>query len=120
MVEILTELNGTNDVELTESVPHQRIPANMSFDIYDLELFNPPRFRQGEANLEVYYFINKFISIFVKLSKGYVQSSLSRAFVEFIVDKLNLTILLKRFDERIRTSELFWATINFDKNLKVL
>lgn len=52
------------------------------------------------------------------IAKGSTSPSLSRAFVEFIVDKLNLTSLLDRLDRmRYGGDEMFFSSLHSEDAL---
>lgn len=54
----------------------------------------------------------------LKIAKGSTAGSLSRAFVEFIVDELNLTTILKRFSKvHYGLDEMVIPSLNSDDGL---
>ncbi|VDK55351.1 unnamed protein product, partial [Anisakis simplex] len=110
MIMILKALNGSNNIELVP--PFQsRIPKFDDWSFRALSLFRGPgrellqnsrsssraiRKHSRHANdlSESKENDNRTLNI----GKGSTGAALSRSFVEFVVDKLNLTTLLQRFD----------------------
>uniref|UniRef100_A0A0M3K141 RNA-dependent RNA polymerase n=1 Tax=Anisakis simplex TaxID=6269 RepID=A0A0M3K141_ANISI len=82
MIMILKALNGSNNVDLLPSFKH-RTPQFNDWSFRALGLFKDSKKNDNRT---------------LNIGKGSTAAALSRPFVEFIVDKLNLTTLLQRFD----------------------
>ncbi|KAI6175041.1 hypothetical protein M3Y97_00988000 [Aphelenchoides bicaudatus] len=88
MVRILKWLNGSNDVEIT-SIPGGRVDTSLDWSFNALNLFqnktrNDMKFNGYEPTLV--------------FSKGYVESTLSRKMIDFMLNDLNLTELMRRIE----------------------
>ncbi|VDN08261.1 unnamed protein product [Thelazia callipaeda] len=102
MVEILTALNGSNDINV--GYPNvDRVPSDAPWTFRTLQLFND-NIENDERIL--------------RLAKGSTSISLSYAFVQFIVDKLNLTILLDKLDSlRYGGDEMLFPSLHSEDSL---
>ncbi|VDK17636.1 unnamed protein product [Anisakis simplex] len=99
MAAILRALNGSNDVSVSKPFSH-RIPRYKDWSYEALHLFKDSNQNDNRT---------------LRIAKGSTAATLSRPFVEFIIDKLNLTILLKRFDSiRYGGDEMLMASLNSD------
>uniref|UniRef100_A0A183E8C1 Core-2/I-Branching enzyme n=1 Tax=Gongylonema pulchrum TaxID=637853 RepID=A0A183E8C1_9BILA len=83
MVQILQALNGSNDINV--GYPNaDRMPKDAPWTFRSLRLF-----RDVKENDERV----------LRIAKGSTSASLSEAFVKFVLDKLDLTVLLDKLDE---------------------
>uniref|UniRef100_A0A914ZZ31 Uncharacterized protein n=1 Tax=Parascaris univalens TaxID=6257 RepID=A0A914ZZ31_PARUN len=101
LVRILSVFNGSNDVEM--KVP--RASMNISWKFGSLNIFRDKR-RNDDRRLY--------------LVKGGVQSIFSRAYVEYILNTLNVSIFLNNLDNiKFGGDEMFFATLNMQDELGV-
>ncbi|KAM3727599.1 Beta-1,3-galactosyl-O-glycosyl-glycoprotein beta-1,6-N-acetylglucosaminyltransferase [Dirofilaria immitis] len=102
MVQILNALNGSNDINI--GYPNaDRIPNDAPWTFRELNLFIDNKQNDGRK---------------LRIAKGSTSSSLSYAFVEFIIDKLNLTILLDKFDRlSYGVDEMIFSSLNSEDAL---
>uniref|UniRef100_A0A915PI20 Core-2/I-Branching enzyme n=1 Tax=Setaria digitata TaxID=48799 RepID=A0A915PI20_9BILA len=82
MVQILNALNGSNDINVGRP-NSDRVPSGAPWTFRQLALFNDDNQNDDRK---------------LRIAKGSTSISLSYSFVEFVVDKLNLTVLLDKFD----------------------
>jgi hypothetical protein len=102
MVRILKWMNGSNDVEIT-SLPGGRVDETLDWSFEALNLFQnrkPLSFIISHQSFSETRNTMKFNSYEPKLvfSKGYVESTLSRPMVDFMLNELNLTELMRRIE----------------------
>uniref|UniRef100_A0A915ALE0 Core-2/I-Branching enzyme n=1 Tax=Parascaris univalens TaxID=6257 RepID=A0A915ALE0_PARUN len=99
---LLQSLNGTNDVSISRPIAN-RVPNHTDWSYKALNLFKD----ENENDNRIF-----------KIAKGSTAGSLSRAFVEFILDKLNLTTILKRFSKvHYGMDEMIIPSLNSDDGL---
>ncbi|KHN72286.1 N-acetyllactosaminide beta-1,6-N-acetylglucosaminyl-transferase, isoform C [Toxocara canis] len=102
MIMILKALNGSNDISISVPFSH-RIPKHSDWSYKALQLFKDTSENDNRV---------------LQIAKGSTAASLSRAFAEFVVDKLNLTIILERFNKvPYGVDEMLIPTLNSDDNL---
>ncbi|KAH7707244.1 Protein H41C03.3 [Aphelenchoides avenae] len=88
-INIFKWLNGSNDVEVLP-LPGGRIDAKLDWSFKSLNLFkNETRNSMGHDGFPPV----------LKFSKGYVEASLSRPVVDFLLNDLNLTELVARIEK---------------------
>ncbi|KAL7070939.1 hypothetical protein ACQ4LE_010020 [Meloidogyne hapla] len=95
IIKILKLLEGANDVEYefkNQDKQNMTKSLNNKFNwtFKDLNLF-----KDEKLNYQV---DNKGKPLSLKLSKGYVQTSLARPFVDFITQKLNLNKMIEQLN----------------------
>ncbi|KAK6113327.1 Core-2/I-Branching enzyme family protein [Brugia pahangi] len=102
MVQILSALNGSNDINI--GYPNaDRVPNGAPWTFRALTLFNDEKQNDDRK---------------LRIAKGSTSASLSYAFVEFVVDKLNLTILLDKFDRlSYGVDEMLFPSLNSEDSL---
>ncbi|VDD86999.1 unnamed protein product, partial [Enterobius vermicularis] len=102
MLAILKVLNGSNSIDLVQPFS-SRIPDDRDWSFKALQLF-----KNTSANDDRV----------LQITKGNVGSVHSRQFVEFLIDKINSTTFLSRFDKVIYgNDELYFPTLNADDNV---
>ncbi|CAG9535715.1 unnamed protein product [Cercopithifilaria johnstoni] len=102
MVEILIALNGSNDINV--GCPNvDRVPNDAPWTFRTLTLFNDHKQNDDRK---------------LRIAKGSTSASLSYAFVKFVVDQLNLTILLDKFDRlSYGMDEMLFSSLNSEDSL---
>ncbi|EJD76405.1 hypothetical protein LOAG_16642 [Loa loa] len=102
MVQILNALNGSNDINV--GYPNaDRVPKGAPWTFRALALFNDDKQNDDRK---------------LRIAKGSTSASLSYSFVEFVVDKLNLTILLDKFDRlSYGGDEMLFSSLNSEDSL---
>uniref|UniRef100_A0A914MRW7 Reverse transcriptase domain-containing protein n=1 Tax=Meloidogyne incognita TaxID=6306 RepID=A0A914MRW7_MELIC len=114
IIQILKWLGGANDVEygLNQKELIQVLYKKFNWTFKDLKLF-----RDEKLNNQV---DTEGQPLSLKISKGYVQTSLARTFVDFIVRKLDLTQLLHHLNNcgEYGCDELFFQTLLATEVLK--
>ncbi|CAK5016354.1 unnamed protein product [Meloidogyne enterolobii] len=118
MVRIFTLLDGANDIEIcVNSDADERIRyylINFIWSFEELKLYKNDSKNRGES--QNIFGINspKILTI----SKGYSAASLSRAFVDFIINELNLEILLEQLNKaEFGVDEHLWQSLSISDNL---
>ncbi|VDK77297.1 unnamed protein product [Onchocerca ochengi] len=102
MVQILSALNGSNDLNVGHPNA-DRVPSGAPWTFREITLFNDDKQNDDRK---------------LRIAKGSTSASLSYAFVEFVVDKLNLTILLDKFDHlRYGGDEMLFSSLNSEDSL---
>ncbi|CAJ0936045.1 unnamed protein product, partial [Mesorhabditis belari] len=107
---MLSLLNGTNDFNLDNMI-WGRVRANQSFTMDDLNFFTkhtPLSFPEREtAKLD--------------FAKGLEQATLNRAAVDWMINRVNISTLLDRFDDRklYAVDEQFFATLQNSETLRM-
>ncbi|KAL3096956.1 hypothetical protein niasHS_002672 [Heterodera schachtii] len=115
MAQIFTWLGGANDVEVELQLPltkrrleHYRKKFNWTFDelmLFKDEAMNHRTDKEGKP-------------LALALSKGYMAVSLSRQFVDFVVNKLNVTPLLEQLNKGLfGVDEHFWQSLSSSESL---
>ncbi|VDK87524.1 unnamed protein product [Litomosoides sigmodontis] len=102
MVQILNALNGSNDINV--GYPNaDRVPSGAPWTFRTLSLFNDHRQNDDRK---------------LRIAKGSTSASLSYDFVKFVVDELNLTILLDKFDNlSYGVDEMLFPSLNSEDSL---
>ncbi|VDM49275.1 unnamed protein product [Toxocara canis] len=102
LVNVLRALNGSNDVGVMHTI-RDRIPKNNSFTYKSLRLFKD---NSKNDNRPLY------------ITKGSSSCSLSRAFVDFIVNKLNVSIFVELFNKMYYgVDEMLFSTLHSNDDL---
>uniref|UniRef100_A0AC35FLN3 Core-2/I-Branching enzyme n=1 Tax=Panagrolaimus sp. PS1159 TaxID=55785 RepID=A0AC35FLN3_9BILA len=110
MVQIFKWLNGTNDVELRK-LPKKRIDKTYNYTFEDLKLF------KNETRNSISF--NGFPPQ-LNFAKGYVESSLSKEMVNFMLNEMDLTELLIRLNKRgFGVDEIFIPTLQATEALNI-
>nr|CAD2185396.1 unnamed protein product [Meloidogyne enterolobii] len=107
MVRILNLLDGANDIEIcVNSDADERIRYYL-INLYDSK-------NRGESQNIFGINLPKILTI----SKGYSAASLSRAFVDFIINELNLEKLLEQLNKaEFGVDEHLWQSLSISDNL---
>ncbi|KAL3990911.1 Core-2/I-Branching enzyme family protein [Acanthocheilonema viteae] len=102
MVQILTALNGSNDINV--GYPNaDRVPNDAPWTFRSLTLFNDDKQNDDRK---------------LRIAKGSTSASLSYEFVKFVIDQLNLTILLDKFDSlSYGVDEMLFPSLNSEDSL---
>uniref|UniRef100_A0A915NJV5 Uncharacterized protein n=1 Tax=Meloidogyne floridensis TaxID=298350 RepID=A0A915NJV5_9BILA len=107
IIQILKWLGGANDVEysLDKKELIQALYKKFNWTFKDLKLFKDEKLN-NQVDTE-----GKPLSL--KITKGYIQASLARPFVDFIVQKLDLTQLLDHLNNcgEYGCDELFFQSL---------
>ncbi|CAK5014428.1 unnamed protein product [Meloidogyne enterolobii] len=107
IIRILKWLGGANDVEygLDKKELIQKLYKKFNWTFKDLKLY-----RDEKLNNQV---DTKGKPLSIKITKGYLQASLARDFVDFIVQKLDLTQLLHHLNNcgEYGCDEFFFQTL---------
>ncbi|CAK5014437.1 unnamed protein product [Meloidogyne enterolobii] len=116
IIQILKWLGGANDVEYEfRNQDKQNMIKSLhnkfNWTFKDLNLF-----KDEKLNNQV---DTKGKPLSLKLSKGYVQTSLARPFVDFIVQKINLDKMIRQLNSwNYGADELFFQTLTASDDLK--
>ncbi|VDM38897.1 unnamed protein product [Toxocara canis] len=99
---LLQVLNGSNDINV--GPPNKgRIPRNMNWTYRALNLFQDSSKNDNRV---------------LEIAKGSTSVSLSRSFVKFVVDELNLTTLVDRFESmEYGIDEMIFPSLHADDQL---
>uniref|UniRef100_A0A915CDE0 Uncharacterized protein n=1 Tax=Parascaris univalens TaxID=6257 RepID=A0A915CDE0_PARUN len=102
LVNILRALNGSNDVGVLHAIP-QRIPKNIQWTYKALHLFKDESKNDNRS---------------LKITKGSASCSLSRAFVDFIVNELDVRIFIELFNRmHYGVDEMLFSTLHSNEGL---
>ncbi|RCN32847.1 hypothetical protein ANCCAN_21337 [Ancylostoma caninum] len=108
MVEIYSLLDGANDVQITQC-PKELCNHDGNWNPRSLNFF---------INESVV--TSKLVNISLKFAKGYVQASLSRAAVQWIVHTVNVTTLIEQLNRKsFGLDEIMLATLQVSDELEM-
>uniref|UniRef100_A0A914LXP2 Uncharacterized protein n=1 Tax=Meloidogyne incognita TaxID=6306 RepID=A0A914LXP2_MELIC len=118
MVRILNLLDGANDIEIcVNSDADERIRyylINFIWSFEELKLYKNDSKNRGESPNIFGIDLPKILTI----NKGYSAASLSRAFVDFIINELNLEKLLEQLNKaEFGVDEHLWQSLSISDNL---
>uniref|UniRef100_A0A0M3II45 Core-2/I-Branching enzyme n=1 Tax=Ascaris lumbricoides TaxID=6252 RepID=A0A0M3II45_ASCLU len=103
LVNILQALNGSNDVGVLHAIP-ERIPKHIQWTYKALHLFKDETKNDNRS---------------LKITKGSASCSLSRAFVDFIVNKLDVGIFIALFNQMYYgVDEMLFSTLHSNEQLE--
>ncbi|CAB63388.1 EGF-like domain-containing protein [Caenorhabditis elegans] len=86
LARIFEILGGANDVNIGKEIDQRRVPG-LKWDPKNLKLF------RNESGLD-----DELLKKPMKIASGYVQASLSRAAVEWLINTVDLTLFINQFD----------------------
>ncbi|KAK6113329.1 Core-2/I-Branching enzyme family protein [Brugia pahangi] len=103
LVKILDILNGSNAINVGRPYRH-RVPQHIDWSYAGLNLFKDSSKNVPDSRL--------------KLAKGSPSVALSRGFVEYVMNELNLTTLINIFDSKpFGTDEMIFQSLHSDDAL---